>query len=707
MFRPRFSVSASTLLKRLLLLCLLLSAWVVSYNFFPGSAQKFPRQDKFDVESEVRQKQFNELIEKAQKRGSVRVIVGLPVEFQPEGYLSESRQIAQRDSIRQAQDVLLARLAPFAVQNVYRLEFIPFIIFAADAAALETMKNAPEVVSITEDLPLKQSLAESLPIVGAPGGVANGFSGAGQAIAILDTGVDKNHPMFAGKVVSEACYAFQDPTILVFTTCPGGIVPSTAVDSGVPCNIPAQPTSDCGHGTYVAGVAAGRDTAANRFGVAKDASIISIQVFSRIDNPALCNGLQTPCLAAFTSNVIAALEQVYALRTTFNIASVNISIGFLPDTDCDTFPTVAPVKPAIDNLRSVNIASVAASGNRSSTNAIDFPACISTAIGVGATRDGSGTSTPVNTVSSYSNSADILNLLAPGDSISTAAFPGGGYTSGGSGTSLAAPHVAGAWAILKQQQPNATVSEILTALTTTGRFITDTRAGANNRITPRIRIDSASQQIAGTNCVRVPINLNQTVNSSLDAGDCSAEAGVNRDLYSFNGTAGQSIVISMTSMDFDASLYLLSPNGRVIAANDNGGGTNARIPAGAGSFVLPDTGNYTIVATKSGSAFQAISPSNENYQLNLQLPPTAAAVTIGGRVLTGDGHGIFRARVALTNSTGETRFAYTNQFGFYRFAEIPVGETYVFEVSHKRFQFIPRAVFLTESLDNLNFTALP
>jgi hypothetical protein len=87
---------------------------------------------------------------------------------------------------------------------------------------------------------------------------------------------------------------------------------------------------------------------------------------------------------------------------------------------------------------------------------------------------------------------------------------------------------------------------------------------------------------------------------------------------------------------------------------------------------------------------------------------TAAAVEVRGRVRQSSGRGIFRARVTLTDSSGNVQTAYTNQFGNYRFTEVPAGETYVFSVSHLRYQFAqPTQVqFVEEEISDVNFTSL-
>jgi subtilisin len=641
---------------------------------------------------------FDKLIEKAAVNGSSRVIVGLRSEFRPEGELSAKSLARQRGAIREAQNDLLNELSGHYVAEVKNFDFIPFIAFEADAAALEKMKNSPLVASVQEDVAEPPTLTESLALIGASGGASNGFSGSGQTIAVLDTGVDKTHLYFSGgKVVSEACYsttAGTDPNSgSSVSVCPAGAASSTAANSGLNCDVAVN---GCFHGTHVAGIAAGRYAAGNQYGAAKDASIIAVQVFSRFNNSANCSGGAAPCVLSYVSDQIKGLERVYALRSTYNIAAVNMSLGGGSNSGfCDG--SEAARKAAIDNLRSANIATVISSGNNGFTTSMGAPACISTAVSVGSTGDGSGGSTS-NAVSSFSNSSSALNLLAPG-AVITSAYPGN-LLAGASGTSMAAPHVAGAWAILKQQNPNATVSDILAALTSTGRIVTDTRSGANGRMTPRIRLDAASQQLAGTNCAPASIAYNQFANSTLDSSDCSAETGFVREIYTFSGNTAFPVAVSMTSTAFDAFLYLLDPNGRIIASDDNSaGGTNARIPA-SGNLTLPSNGTYTIIATRSGA-----SGGTGSYTLNM-LAPTAGGAIVSGRVLKPNGAGVANAYVRYASQSGEIKSARTNPFGYFRFTDVAAGATYVFEVRHKRFSFAPQVVAVYEDLtDGLEFVA--
>ncbi|MDQ2695760.1 MAG: S8 family serine peptidase, partial [Pseudomonadota bacterium] len=245
----------------------------------------------------------------------------------------------------------------------------------------------------------------------------------------------------------------------------------TGAGAGAPCTL-----SGCNHGTHVASIAAGRGDSFS--GIARDASLIAIQVFSRLDNPDVCGN--PPCLVAFDSDIIRGLERVLELGATLTVAAANMSLGgsaYTSEAQCDADNVV--FKMTVDELRAARIATVAASGNGRQYNAISTPGCISTVISVGST-------TETDTVSSFSNSASFLDLLAPGSSI-TSARPGGTFQTLG-GTSMATPHVAGAFAILCQAYPSASVAELLALLKETGTPVTDQR---NRRVTPRLQIDAA------------------------------------------------------------------------------------------------------------------------------------------------------------------------------------------------------------------------
>lgn len=92
--------------------------------------------------------------------------------------------------------------------------------------------------------------------------------------------------------------------------------------------------------------------------------------------------------------------------------------------------------------------------------------------------------------------------------------------------------------------------------------------------------------------------------------------------------------------------------------------------------------------------------------INAQSGASAAPTTISGRVALPSGIGVYPARVFLTNSFGETVSVRTNQFGFYRFENINVGETYIINISSKLYQFNSQVVNVTEETNKLDFTSI-
>ena len=442
---------------------------------------------------------LSELRTKVQAKQRVRVIVGVRASFAPEGYLSAAGVKAQRAEIAAAQGHVSARLSERAARSARHFKSIPFMALVVDADELEALAGSLEVTDLQEDAIDAPSLAESVPLLRADVAWSHGYTGAGWAIAVLDTGVDKTHPFLAGKVASEACYSSTIPHAQASSLCPGGASESTAPGSGANCDSSIE---FCHHGTHVAGIAAGFGDAlpgAGYSGVARNARIVAIQVFSRFDDPADCGGT-VPCARVYQSDVIRGLEHVLALSGSTAVASVTMSLGggrFVTRADCDTGNLA--LKEAIDNLRSVGVAAVASSGNEGYIDGVNRPACVSTAIGVGNTLDapdvpGSndcaghlGGPMATDAVACSSNTAAYLDLLAPGTRI-TSSMPGGTYA-GDSGTSMAAPHVAGCVALIREAHPTLTVDQIIETLRNTGKPVTDWRSPSIS--TPRIDCGAA------------------------------------------------------------------------------------------------------------------------------------------------------------------------------------------------------------------------
>jgi subtilisin family serine protease len=315
---------------------------------------------------------------------------------------------------------------------------------------------------VVEDVVTTPSLIESTQVIDADLAWADGYEGAGQTVAVLDTGVDRTHPFVDDAIVREACFSAN-------RDCPNGQTVDKGTAAGVPCTFSA----DCGHGTHVAGIAVGEGGPGGMRGVAPDASLISMNVFSNLGGDAV----------SYPSDQIAAMEHAYQLRDIYDIAAVNMSLGGgASSTFCDD---AVPAETAIiENLRSAGIATAIASGNDGLTTQISFPACISSAISVGSTTD-------ADLLSFFGNAAFFLDLVAPGgvgsgapDALNiTSSIPGGGYDHF-AGTSMATPHVAGAFALLGEKAPRDTVGRLLTILQRTGVYIPDVTLLEYPRIRP-------------------------------------------------------------------------------------------------------------------------------------------------------------------------------------------------------------------------------
>ena len=329
--------------------------------------------------------------------------------------------------------------------------------FAADVtpAELARMETDPRILRIEIDEFRTTSLNQSLPLIGQtttdaaqPNGTdANGLNP--QTVAVIDTGVQSGHPFIgSARVVDEACF-------LSTSLCPNG----TYDQVGPGASAPAAGES---HGTHVAGIAMGNYASGSTVsrGVASRANLLMVNVF----------GSQG---GAYTSDIIQGLEHIYSRVITDNnylrIASVNMSLGGGSAAgDCDT----SPEKDVIDRLRAAGVITTVAAGNGSSRVNMSSPACISSAFSVAATSK-------TAVASSYTNISRTTDVFAPGGDFDTNGCIVSSVINGYDaycGTSMAAPHVAGAVALLRAAKPTATASEIEVALKTSGALIRDTRS---------------------------------------------------------------------------------------------------------------------------------------------------------------------------------------------------------------------------------------
>lgn len=393
--------------------------------------------------------------------------------------------IALEAAVLSVSDGVIARIAgsgsDFRVIHTYRA--LPYLALELSFEGLALLSSLPEVLEIREDVPVGPidpaagpwpstalrsdgvRLNESIPLIGADEAWAQGFTGAGWFVAVLDTGIRNTHEFFTGKTIVEACFSADGH-------CPDES--TSMVGPGAAAHF-ENTYAFYDHGTHVTGIAAGRNE--DYAGVARDSDIIAVQIYSRFPAEE-CGG--TPCVMSYTSDQILGLDYVYSLRGTHSIAAVNVSLGDgRHGSPCDDDPR----KEAVDNLHAVGIPTVIATGNNRFCGEVNAPACISTAVAVGA-------STKADAMASFSNWHETMqDLFAPGHVILSA----GGWSDStyfpASGTSMAAPHVTGAWALLKQAHPDVSLEEEYEALKNTGLNISTSCGGGASR--PRVQIDRA------------------------------------------------------------------------------------------------------------------------------------------------------------------------------------------------------------------------
>lgn len=429
--------------------------------------------------------------------GRTNVIVRLDTELTG---TDAERSVAARRSV----DELLATLPAGSFSDVGDPGILPVATFRATRAAVDVLRSSPLVRAVGADVALSVASEHAQFRDGAATANALGWTGEGTTVAVIDSGVQADHPYLMNgttkKVIGEACFVSAIPSVSYVSPCPGGasmaITAAPLPGSAGPCPYSTAPYPDtthaCDHGTHVAGVVAGQPGTANFAeisGVAPNTKLISVQVFGYKSDLKVVTSL--------TTDLLNSLKWLYNRRADFpGLSAVNISIASSTKkyaATCDNDDAAQQAMfAAIKALRDVNIATIVAAGNSGWNDGISSPACISNTVGVGAIDDTTGVRAP------FSNISSAIELFAPGASIASA-WPGYTKPQIESGTSQATPAVAGAWALLRQQYPLTattpkTVDELLTMLRSTGTDVATTVTVNNAPVTytaPRINISRA------------------------------------------------------------------------------------------------------------------------------------------------------------------------------------------------------------------------
>lgn len=245
-------------------------------------------------------------------------------------------------------------------------------------------------------------------------------TGVGVHAYILDTGIRTTHVEFGGRATADF----------------------SAINDG-------NGTTDCnGHGTHVAGTVGGAT-----YGVAKQVRLHAVRVLD-------CNGNGT------TSGVIAGIDWVTANHA--NPAVANMSLGGGASNALDA---------ALANSTAAGVTYAVAAGNSNIDACLTSPARAPQALTVGAT-------TTTDARASFSNVGSCLDLFAPGVNIISAFYGNDTDAAIGSGTSMAAPHVAGAAALYLEVNPSASPGAVASALVdnATSGVVGNAGSGSPNRL---------------------------------------------------------------------------------------------------------------------------------------------------------------------------------------------------------------------------------
>ena len=529
-----------------------------------------------------------------------------------------------------------ARLARHGARVLRRYVHIPVLHATLPTTALWSLA-ADDLVAGIGPNGRKQLLdAEGEGLIGARALREQGYTGAGVTVAVIDTGIDYGHPDLPEGT----------KTILLADTADRDGDPRDAI----------------GHGTSVAGVIAGLST-----GVAPGARVAAVQVL-------------TPTSSGSDADILAGIDAVLesvASGNPYNIRVANLSLGsyFVNGTPPAPGPCDVPAydyKAAFDALLNANVLPVAAAGNGGCTTGIATPACVSSALAVGAVYDadlgslsyprnqcmltGCSDDARAGRISCFSDSGDRLDVLAPAQCATTTTLRGG-YNPCFGGTSAAAAYVSGLAALLAHAAPDRSARELGDALRETGTPVTDPRNGiTRNLVDGSAALERLRQPSPGTfaEALLVPIVLDvegrggSRFTTELTLGNRGSAPAVAELVYTAATAALGATGSGRTSLSLapgeerviaDAVAWLRESQGLAIPPGPGQGGTLRVTFRGlserSAAFAVART-TSEVCGGRAGLAYPGLSPE--------QLT-TGAAVLFGLRETPED-----RTNLALVNA---------------------------------------------------------
>jgi subtilisin family serine protease len=472
-----------------------------------------------------------------------------------------------------------------------------------------------------------------------------GYKGAGAAVAIIDTGVLASHPAFGSRIVRQRCYSGDE-------SCANGRTSDTGSSSALPCTFHTK----CDHGTHVAGIAAGayvpRTTLASpapdgaslssgdagwHAGVAPGASILAYRTASRVEDEGDRPGFRD-------SDFLLAAGDIAAVAARYNVAALNYSVGseetFAGMCDADDVRAVDAYVDAIDTLRAANVAVVIAAGNEDQRDETSFPGCINEAVTVSATTDD-------DDVAGFSNVSEVTDLYAPGVDIVAASATGSTSRTATyeakQGTSMAAPMVTGAWALVRSLSPTMNVASVLDMLSDRGEMVTDLRTGGSE---PAPRLDLRGIMPRGT-------STGASANRVFTGERLSTSAGTSLLQDADTGKWTGEIVFPAGSLGTGAAtyagLYLTVRGGSAVRVT-----TESRL-AGSATWTAASTfsGSLLVQTGYSATPCRDLSPMR-SYRVDVTgrvNVENRITITLDGAEPVADGASIFIVGGVLSSST--------------------------------------------------------
>lgn len=414
-----------------------------------------------------------------------------------------------------------------------------------------------EVYSLPDDFDEEDTrLGTSVGFINADDLWAMGYTGQGQTIAIIDTGIKKTHTNFSTAPeqphfdLSAIQSVLDNNNLCAEQRYNNGTLSGTELyySAKLPFTFNyvtgstdvSHASAGSDHGTHVSSIAAGYDSSVK--GVAYNAQIISMQVFSS-------NG-------GAWSDILAALEDCAYLQ----VDALNMSLG----ADCGFSTSDEDVEQVYALLASTGVNLAVAAGNSDSAGTgnlfsgkhptfnidngvVSDPGCLSTSLCV-ASSEKSNQFTP-SSFSSWGTTSDLKikpEIMAPGSSIYAAtdsAYSGSNYSTK-SGTSMATPHIAGSM-VLVQQYVNANFPSLSSAeraeMVNTLLMSTAVPAVINNVIPRPVRLQGAGQaDVLAAISTKAYLSVENCIRPKLELGDDPERSGIfelSFDVVNFGDTA--------------------------------------------------------------------------------------------------------------------------------------------------------------------------